>query len=303
MRRRNPKNRRLGKARADDPKHPGWPEGTPGGRGGKFRPKDAAAASAGDSMSSVDSSDAPNSGTEEDDEPSAHLRRMPPEGTDGEDAGLQAARIAWQKAASQVRRIIPGWNPSPVLADPTTTEGQIAEYQAWTEEAQQILGRLPKLGFPRDPLTGRRLPSPPNAETGNPVIDRTTQKLLSVLNDVMRKIGPRPDLAAHEYGTEIHTKFAETLRAMRLPGIEVEDVERTFSLTDEDFYSAKDSIRTDVLLRGDNGRILAIYDVKTGYAGLSEARVIRVRFVTESDHTIPFIELSRSRGAILKFTG
>lgn len=27
------------KASPDDPKHPGWPAGTPGGRGGKFRPK------------------------------------------------------------------------------------------------------------------------------------------------------------------------------------------------------------------------------------------------------------------------
>jgi hypothetical protein len=30
----------LDKASPDDPKHPGWPAGTPGGRGGKFRPKD-----------------------------------------------------------------------------------------------------------------------------------------------------------------------------------------------------------------------------------------------------------------------
>jgi hypothetical protein len=29
------------KASADDPKHPGWPAGTEGGRGGQFRPKDA----------------------------------------------------------------------------------------------------------------------------------------------------------------------------------------------------------------------------------------------------------------------
>jgi hypothetical protein len=29
------------KASADDPAHPGWPAGTSGGRGGKFRPKDA----------------------------------------------------------------------------------------------------------------------------------------------------------------------------------------------------------------------------------------------------------------------
>jgi hypothetical protein len=28
------------KANPDDPKHPGWPAGTPDGRGGKFRPKD-----------------------------------------------------------------------------------------------------------------------------------------------------------------------------------------------------------------------------------------------------------------------
>ena len=32
----------LGKARPDDSEHPGWPAGTPGGRGGKFRPKDDA---------------------------------------------------------------------------------------------------------------------------------------------------------------------------------------------------------------------------------------------------------------------
>ena len=30
----------LDKASPDDPKHPGWPAGTPGGRGGKFRPED-----------------------------------------------------------------------------------------------------------------------------------------------------------------------------------------------------------------------------------------------------------------------
>ncbi len=34
--------REVHKASPDDPKHPGWPAGTPGGRGGKFRPKDGA---------------------------------------------------------------------------------------------------------------------------------------------------------------------------------------------------------------------------------------------------------------------
>jgi hypothetical protein len=32
----------LGKASSDDPEHPGWPAGTAGGKGGKFRPKDTA---------------------------------------------------------------------------------------------------------------------------------------------------------------------------------------------------------------------------------------------------------------------
>ena len=35
--------REILKASPDDPKHPGWPAGTPGGRGGKFRPKDGSA--------------------------------------------------------------------------------------------------------------------------------------------------------------------------------------------------------------------------------------------------------------------
>ena len=37
--------REIHKASPDDPKHPGWPAGTEGGLGGKFRPKDGSAAS------------------------------------------------------------------------------------------------------------------------------------------------------------------------------------------------------------------------------------------------------------------
>jgi hypothetical protein len=36
------------RANADDPLHPGWPAGTPGGLGGKFRPKDGSATAAGE---------------------------------------------------------------------------------------------------------------------------------------------------------------------------------------------------------------------------------------------------------------
>jgi hypothetical protein len=39
-----PQWREIRKASPDDPKHPGWPAGTPGGLGGKFRPKGSTAA-------------------------------------------------------------------------------------------------------------------------------------------------------------------------------------------------------------------------------------------------------------------
>jgi hypothetical protein len=39
-----PQWREIRKASPNDPKHPGWPAGTPGGLGGKFRPKDGSAA-------------------------------------------------------------------------------------------------------------------------------------------------------------------------------------------------------------------------------------------------------------------
>lgn len=41
---RNPALHEIRKASADDPEHPGWPAGTSGGLGGKFRPKDGSQA-------------------------------------------------------------------------------------------------------------------------------------------------------------------------------------------------------------------------------------------------------------------
>lgn len=47
------KRRPLAKASVDDPKHPGWPAGSPDGKGGRFRPKDGSA-----SGGSLDAKDA-----------------------------------------------------------------------------------------------------------------------------------------------------------------------------------------------------------------------------------------------------
>jgi hypothetical protein len=219
------------------------------------------------------------------------------EASPGQQIRLEIARDRLNSLISQVQRIDPNWSPTPGYYE--TAEGQISNLEAQAQEAREFLTRLRGLGFPRDPVTGRRLPSPPNARTGDPLIDRMTEKLMDFLGDVMDGIGPRPDLDQGQYGTEVHTEFAKVLRAKALSGIEFNDVERTFSLTEGAFYGAKYSIRPDAILRRDDGTIAAIYDVKTG-RGMSETRVIRIRYMTDSERTVPVIELYRARKAILK---
>lgn len=219
------------------------------------------------------------------------------EASPGQQIRLEIARDRLNSLISQVQRIDPNWSPTPGYYE--TAEGQISNLEAQVQEAREFLTRLRGLGFPRDPETGRRLATPPNARTGDPLIDRATEKLMDILGDVMDGIGPRPDLDQGQYGTEVHTEFAKVLRAKALSGIEANDVERTFSLTESAFYGAKYSIRPDAILRRDDGTIAAIYDVKMG-RGMSETRVIRIRYMTDSERTVPVIELYRARRAILK---
>jgi hypothetical protein len=77
-------------------------------------------------------------------------------------------------------------------------------------------------------------------------------------------------------------------------------VEQSFSFRRLTYYGAKDSIRTDDILRDRFGKPLAIYDLKTGGARLTGARVKELRDgVGKSD--IPVIELHFNDGtAILR---
>lgn len=125
---------------------------------------------------------------------------------------------------------------------------------------------------------------------------------MDIFRKAMDEVGSRPDLTARQYGTLVHTKCADEIRELKLPGIDPNDVERTFGVDGDDTYGAKYSIRADVILRDDDGNIIGIFDFKTG-EGLSEVRVIRLRYMTNSDRTVPVIELSRSRGALSKQLG
>jgi hypothetical protein len=100
---------------------------------------------------------------------------------------------------------------------------------------------------------------------------------MAILARVINSIGPLDStgLSPQRYGTIIHQNFANVVRAAGIAGIGYDDVETTFP--EGESYGALDSIRTDVVLRDDNGNVIAIYDVKTGNADISPSRAAELR--------------------------
>jgi hypothetical protein len=137
------------------------------------------------------------------------------------------------------------------------------------------------------------------AVTGNPAIDRTTIKLMTILAGVMNSLGSlsATGLSPQKYGMIIHQNFANAVRAAVLPGIAYDDVETTFP--EGESYGDPDSIRTDVVLRNDGGNIIAIYDVKTGERGLTPTRVAQLLAKTGALSGTSVIEIRNER-SILK---
>lgn len=88
----------------------------------------------------------------------------------------------------------------------------------------------------------------------------------------------------------MHAEFKREALAAHLLGINEEDLDKTFGASGEATYGDKDSIRPDVVLRNDQGNIVAIYDVKTG-RGFSSFKVIKYRLRTGSDSFVPLFEL------------
>jgi hypothetical protein len=86
----------------------------------------------------------------------------------------------------------------------------------------------------------------------------------------MDTVNLAPGMSPQKYGQLVHQAFATAVRVSGIQGIGPNDVETTFP---DGPYGSPDSVRTDVIFRGEGGRIRAIYDVKTGAGGLSESRV------------------------------
>ena len=137
--------------------------------------------------------------------------------------------------------------------------------------------------------------------TGNPLIDETTDILFQTLvryvepvdrvQVLLGKAGPAL------FGTLVHVAFAIDVKAQDLPGIGRDGVEQSFSLKDVVTYGADGSIRTDVIMRDENGQVIAIWDVKTGNAELTDARREEIREEVGVSDDIPVIELHIRRGA------
>jgi hypothetical protein len=135
-----------------------------------------------------------------------------------------------------------------------------------------------------------------NALTGISTIDRATNTLGKTLAKVIDTL---PKGRGPLYGIAVHTAFSLAVRLGNIPGIGFNDVETTWGGVDLR-YGSLGSIRTDVILRNDIGDPIAIYDVKTGGARLTDARVGELREAVAPGSRIPVIELHLERGASLK---
>jgi hypothetical protein len=140
-----------------------------------------------------------------------------------------------------------------------------------------------------------------NLLTGLPTIDNTTKELTRTLARTMEAMNFIPTWTPQAYGTAVHVAFGIQVRLQGLPGIGPNDVEHSFvEGRSADHYGQAASIRTDVVLRDSNGDVIAIYDVKTGGAKLTDARVRELRAKTGVSSNVPIIELHFERGATLK---
>jgi hypothetical protein len=127
-------------------------------------------------------------------------------------------------------------------------------------------------------------------------VTRTTNVLGNTVAQVSSSVIRRPGSSPANYGTDVHTAFARTVRSMNLPGIGVEGVEQSFDSEGSARYGKDGSIRTDVVLRNEEGSIISVYDLKTGNAVISPPRAVQIRAFTGAGSDVPVIELHAIRG-------
>jgi hypothetical protein len=132
----------------------------------------------------------------------------------------------------------------------------------------------------------------PSALTGDPRIDRTTEILLDTLVEAVNELGVdrSAPMRSSVFGTLAHSHFGRKVKALDLPGIGADGVEQTWHLGDMARYGFSGAPRTDIYLKDRFGRPIAIYDLKTGNAQLTPARIRELRAAVGAGN-IPVIQL------------
>jgi hypothetical protein len=193
-----------------------------------------------------------------------------------------------------------------VAAKPGTTHDRnnppsLVDLRGWGAEGHE--GTRPSMSdaYPEPLIPGAQyaqvVVQQNGAVTGNPRIDRTTQRLLSVLADTIQSLGPG---AGPIFGIRVHLEFGRRVEELNIPGIRDKGVEQSFSLGEGARYGLEGSVRTDVVLRDREGIPIAVYDLKTGNARLTPSRVREIRDALGRPN-IPVIELRyREESAILR---
>jgi hypothetical protein len=133
--------------------------------------------------------------------------------------------------------------------------------------------------------------------TDNPEVNRVTRILFQALLRTHLLVG---EGAGPMYGIRVHSVFAADIKSQNIPGIDGNGVEQSFSFGDVVRFGLDGSVRTDVVLRDETGKIIAVYDVKTGSARLSGARVREIRAQLKIGPEVKIFELHVARGIAAK---
>jgi hypothetical protein len=123
---------------------------------------------------------------------------------------------------------------------------------------------------------------------------REVESVCRKLNDVQGRTdriaravrADRPDLAAPEYGTAVHTGVAREINEPRRPDGRPKNPNYRaevsyWKMREDEVYGRKDSIRIDVLEDAGRG-LVCVYDIKTGQSRRSGLRFGRMREIAEN---------------------
>ena len=119
------------------------------------------------------------------------------------------------------------------------------------------------LGGIDDQVAGPGMPVPPTDE-----IRTIEAKLVSITEEVKAVVDPNvpAGMTSSQLGTHLHTLFAAAVRQAVQTGAlpPTVEVEQSFRHRNDAEYGEAGSIRTDVILKGPDGGVIAIWDYKTG---------------------------------------